>query len=53
MMSGAVKTARVVSRAFEHDGQLRGLPGPLAEWLKTRDMPALPTESFREWWQRR
>jgi L-lactate dehydrogenase complex protein LldF len=51
-LSGALKTARAASRLFERDGRLRGLPGPLAEWLKTRDLPALPKESFREWWKR-
>jgi len=53
MFSAALKVVRLASRPFQDDGQLRGLPGPLAEWLKTRDMPAVPVESFREWWARR
>ena len=53
MLSAAHRTARLASRPFERDGYLRGLPGPLAEWLQTRDLPALPRESFGQWWQRR
>lgn len=53
MLSAAHSLGRIASRPFERDGQLWGLPGPLAAWLKTRDMPALPRESFRQWWHRR
>jgi L-lactate dehydrogenase complex protein LldF len=53
MLSAAHTAARLGSRPFEREGYLRGLPGPLAEWLKTRDMPALPRESFRAWWAKR
>jgi len=53
MLSAAHGVARLASRPFERDGSLHGLPGPLAEWLKTRDLPALPPESFRQWWARR
>ncbi|MDJ0342970.1 lactate utilization protein B [Streptomyces sp. H10-C2] len=28
------------------------LPGPGRAWSATRDLPAVPAESFRDWWQR-
>lgn len=30
----------------------RTLPGPGRAWTGTRDLPALPAEPFRDWWQR-
>ncbi|GAA3582596.1 LutB/LldF family L-lactate oxidation iron-sulfur protein [Nonomuraea rosea] len=28
------------------------LPGPLSGWTDTRDLPEIPEESFRDWWER-
>ncbi|MET8986639.1 lactate utilization protein B [Nonomuraea wenchangensis] len=28
------------------------LPGPLSAWTDTRDVPEIPEESFRDWWER-
>ncbi|NUP15993.1 MAG: iron-sulfur cluster-binding protein [Streptomyces sp.] len=30
----------------------RSLPGPGKAWSGTRDLPAVPAEPFRDWWQR-
>ncbi|MFG1701473.1 lactate utilization protein B [Nonomuraea sp. NPDC049309] len=30
----------------------RRLPGPLSAWTDTRDLPDIPAEPFRDWWQR-
>jgi L-lactate dehydrogenase complex protein LldF len=27
--------------------------GPVGEWMATRDLPAVPAQSFREWWSSR
>ena len=31
--------------------KLRG--GPLSPWTDTRDLPAVPAQSFRDWWRSR
>ncbi|MDA0638316.1 lactate utilization protein B [Nonomuraea sp. MCN248] len=28
------------------------LPGPLSAWTDTRDLPGIPEEPFRDWWER-
>ncbi|GGO78874.1 lactate utilization protein B [Nonomuraea cavernae] len=30
----------------------RRLPGPASAWTDTRDLPEIPAESFRDWWER-
>ncbi|GAA5069071.1 lactate utilization protein B [Streptomyces similanensis] len=65
---GAERVAMRAARwAFGRPGALRGgqrlaarvrrfrprtLPGPGRAWTGTRDLPALPAEPFRDWWQR-
>lgn len=35
------------------DGQISWLPGLLGGWTAMRDLEAVPSETFREWWERR
>jgi L-lactate dehydrogenase complex protein LldF len=50
----AQRTARIASKPVSHDGRIeRRLPGPLAGWLASRDLPVPAAPSFREWWQDR
>jgi L-lactate dehydrogenase complex protein LldF len=46
----AARLGRVLGR---RDGRIRRLPPPLSKWTKTRDLPRLPNESFRDWWAHR
>jgi L-lactate dehydrogenase complex protein LldF len=48
----AQRLGRVLQRPFARKGFLARYPGPLARWGETRDLPALPGETFREWWNR-
>ena len=45
--------ARLGQRLFAREGTIAKLPGPLSAWSASRDFPALPEESFRDWWRRR
>ena len=40
------KAGRLVSRR----GRIRRLPFPLTAWFTSRDLPAPPKQTFRQWW---
>ena len=52
-LSALQKLARLAQWPFEENGLLHHLPGLLGAWTEARDLPAVPKESFREWWARR
>jgi len=50
----AQRLARRLQRPVVRDGWVRHFPpGPLAAWGRSRDLPAVPDETFREWWESR
>ena len=52
--SGPSDVGRSLQRPFVRNGWItRFPPGPLAAWGTARDLPALPPETFREWWESR
>lgn len=48
----ALKLGRLLQGPFARDGWIRGLPGYGRGWTRGRDLPSIPRESFREWWDR-
>ena len=57
VMADPVRFARAekagrVGRLLARGGRLRSLPPPLSAWTSSRDAPAPPAETFREWWAR-
>ncbi|MBB6172007.1 L-lactate dehydrogenase complex protein LldF [Nocardiopsis mwathae] len=46
---GAAQRAAAAARSLVP----RRLPGPAGAWTDTRDLPAVPGESFRRWWRDR
>ena len=49
----AQRIGRIGQRAFVSNGWVRNLPGMLGNWMRVRDLRALPQQTFREWWQQR
>jgi L-lactate dehydrogenase complex protein LldF len=48
----AQRLARLLQRPFVRRGWIRRFPpGPLRGWGRSRDLPAVPDETFREWWE--
>jgi L-lactate dehydrogenase complex protein LldF len=46
------RAARLMQRPFVgKDGWIHRLPGMAGRWTVARDLPAVPSQTFREWWQ--
>ena len=51
---GAQRVARFAQRPFARDGWIwKFPPGPLRAWGRSRELPAVPAQTFREWWRSR
>jgi L-lactate dehydrogenase complex protein LldF len=49
----AQRLARSLQRPVVRDGRVRWFAGPLKGWGASRDLPAIPQQTFREWWRGR
>ncbi len=49
----AQKVGRLGQQWFEQDGKLVNLPKVLSGWTDTREVKAIPKQTFREWWESR
>ncbi len=49
-----LQTLAVVGQwPFRHGDTISSLPPPLSAWTTMRDIPAVPQQSFRDWWRHR
>jgi L-lactate dehydrogenase complex protein LldF len=49
----AQRLGRVGQWPLARRGKIEHLPGPLGGWTLTRDLPRMPSQTFREWWRER
>jgi L-lactate dehydrogenase complex protein LldF len=49
----AQRLGRVLQRPVVRNGHVRWFVGPLKGWGISRELPALPPQTFREWWEQR
>lgn len=49
----AESLAKIAQLPFVRKGNIKRLPGILSGWSDTRDLAALPKQSFRQWWKAR
>jgi L-lactate dehydrogenase complex protein LldF len=47
------RAGRLLARVQGHSRRISWLPGPGRAWTRTRDLPAPPTQTFRDWWDER
>ncbi len=50
LYEAAQRAARAGRGPLNRIGELGVGPGPLSGWMRTRELPAVPEQSFREWW---
>jgi L-lactate dehydrogenase complex protein LldF len=53
LYEAAQRAGRLTQWPLVRDGSIRRLPGPLSGWTSARDLPAVPRQSFRDWWRER
>ena len=53
LLALALAAGRIGQGPLVKDGRIAHLPPPLSGWSLSRDFPALPPESFRDWWRKR
>jgi L-lactate dehydrogenase complex protein LldF len=53
LYEAAQRSGRLFQRPLVRGGTISRLPGPLGGWTSARDLPALPSQTFREWWRAR
>lgn len=49
----AQRLARRLQRPAVRGGRVRWFVGPLAGWGRSRTLPSIPEQTFREWWEAR